>query len=162
MNIRPFRVLFLSRRDTARGPMAEAIMNQKGGGRFVAFSAGVQPGERLDGVAVRAMSRAGYDPGDLRPKSIETFAAGEPMDFVFTLSDTANGETMPQWPGQPVTAHWACEDPMLIEDDPVEAALVHARVLGGLERRIETFMQLPFQSLDRISLKSRLDAIGQS
>lgn len=162
MNIRPFRVLFLSRRATARGPIAEAIMNQRGGGRFVAFSAGVLPGDRVDAVAVRALTLAGYEPEGLRPKPVALFTKGEPMDFVFTLSDTARGELPPQWPGQPVTAHWTCDDPLLIENDPVGAALVHARMLGGLERRIEAFMQLPFQALDRISLKHQLDDLGRA
>jgi protein-tyrosine-phosphatase len=162
MTISPYRVLFLSRRDTARSIIAEAIMNQKAAGRFTAFSAGVAPGDKADPVALRALARAGYDPSDLKPRSYTVFAEDEPMDFVFTLSDTARGEPMPEWPGQPVTAHWACEDPLAVEQDSVEVALVYARMLGGLERRIETFMQLPFQSLDRISLKSQIDAIGKS
>jgi protein-tyrosine-phosphatase len=162
MSISPYRVLFLSQRDTARSIIAEAIMNQKGAGRFTAFSAGVAPGDKADPVALRALARAGYDPSDLKPQSYTVFAGDEPMDFVFTLSDTARGEPMPEWPGQPVTAHWACEDPLLVEEDPVEIALVYARMLGGLERRIETFMQLPFQSLDRISLTSHVDAIGKT
>ncbi len=162
MTISPYRVLFLSRRDTARSIMAEAIMNQKGAGRFTAFSAGVTPGDKADPVALRALALAGYDPSELKPQSYKVFADTEPMDFVFTLSDTARGEPMPEWPGQPVTAHWACDDPLLVEQDPVEIALVHARTLGGLERRIETFMQLPFQSLDRISLTHQVDAIGKA
>ena len=160
-SISPYRVLFLSRRDTARSIIAEAIMNQKGAGRFIAFSAGVAPGDKADPVALRALARAGYDASDLKPQSYKAFAKAEPMDFVFTLSDTARGEPMPEWPGQPVTAHWACEDPLRAEEDPVEIALVYARMLGGLERRIETFMQLPFQSLDRISLTHQVDAIGK-
>lgn len=162
MTISPYRVLFLSRRDTARSIIAEAIMTQKGAGRFVAFSAGVEPGDKADPVALRALVRAGYDPSDLKPKSYRTFAGEPPMDFVFTLSDTARGEPMPEWPGHPVTAHWACEDPLQAENDPVEIALVYARMLGGLERRIETFMQLPFQSLDRISLSHQIDVIGRT
>jgi len=161
MTIAPYRVLFLSRRDTARSIMAEAIMNEKGNGRFHAFSAGVEPGDKADPVALRALARAGYDPTALAPRSYKDFAEAEPMDFIFTLSDTAHGEPMPEWPGHPVTAHWGCEDPLAVEQDPVEIALVYARTLGGLERRIETFMQLPFKSLDRISLKAHVDEIGR-
>lgn len=162
MNIHPFRVLFLSRRDSARSVVAEAIMNHKGGGRFSAYSAGVTPAEHADPIALKALVRAGFPTEGLHPKSYAVFAQVEPMDFVFTLSDTARGEPMPEWPGHPVTAHWACDDPMLVEDDAIERALAHGRVLAGLERRIDAFMQLPFQSLDRISLKGRVDEIGAS
>jgi protein-tyrosine-phosphatase len=164
MDIRPMRVLFLSRRNTVRSLMAEAVMNQTGGGRFIGLSAGVLPAKGMDPLTVRTLEKARYDVEGLKPKTIEAFSEPDAaqLDFVFTLSDTARGETLPQWPGHPVSAHWQCDDPVLDDEDEIGKALGYGRVLAGLERRIQAFMQLPFQSLDRISLQGHVNAIGES
>jgi protein-tyrosine-phosphatase len=153
------RVLFLSRRDTARSLIAEAILNQKGAGRFKATSAGVEPPGQIEAGAVAALERAGYATSGLKPKHYSDIA-GEDLDFVFTLSDTARGEAPPQWPGHPISAHWQCPDPLAGDSDEVERAVAYNEILGGLERRIQAFMSLPFTALDRISLKARVDEIG--
>lgn len=164
MDVRPMRVLFLSRRNTVRSLMAEAIMNQTGGGRFIGLSAGVAPAGGIDPLTARVLVKARYSAEGLHSKTVDAFGGQDapPLDFVFTLSDTARGEPLPEWPGRPVSAHWQCDDPVLDEEDEVGRALAYGRTLAGLERRIQAFMHLPFQSLDRISLQSRVDEIGRS
>ena len=163
MEVRPMRVLFLSRRNTVRGLMAEAVMNQTGGGRFVGLSAGVEPAGGIEPLAARTLEKARYNADGLQSKTVKDFQGADsaPLDFVFTLSDTARGEALPEWPGHPVSAHWHCDDPVLGDDDEAGKALSYGRVLAGLERRIQAFMHLPFHSLDRISLQSQVDAIGE-
>jgi len=155
------RVLFLSRRDTARSPMAEVILNKKGAGRFEAVSAGVEPPGQIDPGALEVMNRGGYETADLRPKHVSELASTA-FDFVFTLSDTAKEEDLPQWPGQPISAHWHCPDPLASQGDAAERALAYAQILGGLERRIQAFVSLPMEALDRVSLQARVDSIGDS
>jgi protein-tyrosine-phosphatase len=156
------RVLFVSRRNTIRSLMAEAIMNQKGRGKFLASSAGVEPAAEVDPLTISALRQAGYDPKGLRPKLvIEVIGPGAPPhDFLFTLSDTARSEPLPEVPGQPVSAHWHCDDPVLIRDDDVGAPLIHGRVLALLERRIGLFMELPFERLGRASLQQAVEEIA--
>jgi hypothetical protein len=84
-----------------------------------------------------------------------------PLDFVFTLSDTAAGEAPPSWPGHPITAHWRCTDPEQF-DDPAEHRLALIRTRTELERRLRVFANLPVRSLDRMSLQAHVDALGQS
>jgi arsenate reductase (thioredoxin) len=45
---REYCVLFISRRNSARSLMAEAVVNRHGKGRFRAFSAGVEPAAEAD------------------------------------------------------------------------------------------------------------------
>src|ERR1044071_7588461 len=109
----PFRVLFLSQRNSARSMLAEAIANSVGRGQLEAFSAGVRPASRVDPIAAELLQHAGLPVPDHPPQHVREFSAPDspPLDFVFTLSDTAAGEAPPTWPGHPITAHWQCKDP---------------------------------------------------
>ena len=156
-----FNVLFLSQRNSARSIMAEAILNHFGKRRFLAFSAGLRPTEAVDALVYELLDHAKVPYVRSKPKHYLDFArdAFVPLDFVFTLSDTAAGEPMPVWPGQPVSAHWRAEDPDRYPDK-AERRLSLIRVRGGLERRLRVFLNLPFESFDRKSLQRQVDEIG--
>jgi protein-tyrosine-phosphatase len=159
----PYRVLFLSQRNSARSMMAEAITNSLGRGQFQAFSAGVRPADEVDPIASELLEHAGLSVPDHPPQHVREFSAPDspPLDFVFTLSDTAAGEAPPTWPGHPITAHWRCTDPGQF-DDPSERRLALIRARTELERRLRVFANLPVESLDRISLQAHVDALGHS
>jgi protein-tyrosine-phosphatase len=158
----PYRVLFLSQRNSARSIMAEALLNTIGRGRFLASSAGVRPASRVDPIVLELLEHARLPTAGLHPRHVSDFAhsASEPLDFVFTLSDTAAGEAPPQWPGQPITAHWRSTDPARIAD-PTERRLSLIRVRSELERRLRVFINLPLASLDRMSAQRHVDEIGK-
>jgi hypothetical protein len=82
------------------------------------------------------------------------------MDFVFTVCDTAAAEECPPWPGQPITGHWGLPDPVKATGTDAEKALVFAQTYAALRRRIAAFVELPFDTLNRMSLQARVDAIG--
>jgi arsenate reductase (thioredoxin) len=159
---RVFHILFLSRRNSARSLFAEAFLNKAGGGRFHGASAGVEPAERPEALTLDVLRVAGYPAEDLRPKHVSEFSgpAARDLDFVFTLCDFAAGEPLPEWPGQPVTAQWSSSDPVLVEGETWERRRAFARSLAELERRLRIFISLPLESLDRMSLKRHVDAIG--
>src|SRR5262249_13272254 len=105
---RPFAVLFLCTGNSARSLMAEAILNKLGARKFRAFSAGSQPKGAVHPETTALLRSLGYDTSGLRSKSWNEFASpgAPPLDFVFTVCDSAAGEACPLWPGQPMTAHW--------------------------------------------------------
>ena len=155
------RILFLSQRNSARSMMAEAIANSIGHGQFEAHSAGVRPTAKVDPIAVELLEHAGVPVPDHPPRHVREFSAPDspPLDFVFTLSDTAAGEAPPTWPGHPITAHWRCTDPAQF-DDPVERRAALIRTRSELERRLRVFSNLPVESLDRMSLQQHLNSLG--
>ena len=162
MSDKVFHVLFLSRRNSARSILAEAVLNKIGKGRFVAHGAAVESAAEIDPHVVELLRSKDLHVSSTRPRHYREFAqsGARSLDFVFTLSDTAHGEALPEWPGQPVTAHWSCPDPILATGPEWERKLAFERVLAELERRLAIFTNLPFASLDRKSLKHRVDEIG--
>lgn len=161
---RPWQVLFLCSGNRARSLMAEALLRDLGGGRFIAHSAGLHPGEAPHPTTLSILGRNGHDTRDLRSKSITEFQRPEApqMDFVFTVCDRAATEECAPWPGLPLTAHWGLPDPVAATGTAAEQALVFARTYGALRRRIAAFAELPLASLDRLALQSRLDALGEA
>ena len=157
-----FAVLFICSGNSARSIFAEALLRDLGGGRFHAFSAGTRPNTGLNPFALEVLKRNGHDVSDLRSKHISEFQKPDAitMDFVFTVCDTAAAEECPPWPGQPITGHWGLPDPVKATGTDAERALVFAQTYGALRRRIAAFVDLPFASLSRMSLQSRVDTIG--
>ena len=159
MTEHPFNILFLSNRNTTRGIFAEAVANRKGRGRFRAYSAGLKPAADLDPVAFDILRLSDYPTEGLHPKHWKEFAGPDapPLDFVFTLCDPDAGEPLPHWPGRPVTADWRYPDPEKLQGEDWERRKALSEILAGLERQFGAFMQLPFGSLDQMSLRKQLD-----
>lgn len=157
-----FDVLFICSGNSARSIFAEALLRDLGRGTFQAFSAGTRPGSELNPFALDVLKRNGHDITGLRSKHITEFQQPDSivMDFVFTVCDTAAAEECPPWPGQPITGHWGLPDPVKATGSDAEKALVFAQTYAALRRRIMAFVALPFDSLSRLSLQSRVDAIG--
>lgn len=157
-----FDVLFICSGNSARSIFAEALLRDLGKGKFQAFSAGFRPNTELNPFALEVLKRNDHAIDGLRSKHISEFQQpGAPvMDFVFTVCDTAAGEECPPWPGQPITGHWGLPDPVKATGTEGEKALVFAQTYAALRRRIAAFVELPFATLDRISLQARVDRIG--
>ncbi len=159
-----FNVLFICTGNSARSILAESILNQEGLGRFKAYSAGSYPTGQIHPMAADLLKLLSYPIDDLRSKSWSEFA--EPnaptLDFSFTVCDNAAGEVCPVWPGQPMTAHWGFQDPAAFEGPEVEHRALFLEVFKQIKFRISKFANLPMASLDRLSLQSRLNEIGQT
>jgi len=164
MSERIYNVLFLCTGNTARSILAESILRKDGRRNFRAFSAGSQPKGTVNPFAIKVLNRLDYPTGDLRSKSWEEFAQSDApvMDFVFTVCDNAAGESCPVWPGQPMTAHWGIEDPAAVEGTDIEKEAAFVAAFRYLKNRIAAFTSLPLQSIDKLSLGTKLRDIGRT
>lgn len=160
---RVYDVLFLCTGNSARSILAEALLERLGRGRFRAYSAGSMPKGEVNPYALQRLSVENFDVSKFRSKDWEEFARpGAPQfDFVITLCDKAALETCPVWPGQPMTAHWGLPDPAAVEGREAEKHAAFAATMRMLAARIGIFVNLPLKSLDKLSLRRRLDAIGR-
>ena len=159
-NIR--NVLFLCTGNSARSILAEAILNREGAGRWRAFSAGSHPKGAVHPTALKLLGELGFETEGYRSKSWDEFADphAPPLDFIITVCDNAAGEICPVWPGRPATAHWGVEDPAAVEGEGQFRAFSIAH--DALQRRIASFLAIPFDSIDEASLEARLRKIGQT
>lgn len=139
-------------------------MTRHGAGRFQGFSAGSAPGGQVHPLAIEVLQSENYDTSGLRSKSWDEFEApGAPkLDFVFTVCDNAANETCPVWPGQPVSAHWGLPDPSSVEGSDADKRSAFAQTYRVLYQRIGLFVNLPFDSLDQLTLKQRLNELGHT
>lgn len=159
-----YNALFLCTGNSARSILGEAIMNRLGAGRITAQSAGSHPKGAVHPYALDLLRQFNYKTESFRSKSWDEFAGKDAtnFDFVFTVCDQAAAETCPLWPGQPMTAHWGIPDPAAAEGTEAEKRAAFADAYGRLHNRIAIFVSLPLASIDRLSLKNRLDQIGQA
>lgn len=105
-------VLFLCTGNSARSPMAEALLRRRAEDAEVAVevtSAGSHPAARLHPNALRVLREDyGIDLGHRRPRSLET-VTGRRFDYVITLCDKVR--EVPRDHVSAVTTHWSLPDP---------------------------------------------------
>lgn len=162
MSARVFNTLFICTGNSARSIMAEAMLNNIGQGRFKAYSAGSSPSGEISPYALEIIDKNLLSSEGLRSKNWEEFARpnAPEMDFVLTVCDKAAGEVCPVWPGQPMTAHWGVEDPVLFVGSEEQKAKVFMDTYRVLHRRISLMISLPFDKLSALALQKELDQIG--
>ena len=121
-------------------------------GKFKAYSAGSHPKGQVHPYAIDLLKNLNHPTDDLRSKDWTEFAAAgvEPLDFVFTVCDSAANEVCPVWPGQPMTAQWGLPDPAAVVGSESEQRVAFADTYRMLSNRLEIFTSLPVDSLNRL------------
>jgi protein-tyrosine-phosphatase/DNA-binding transcriptional ArsR family regulator len=103
-------VLFVCTGNSARSPIAEALLRRRTAGKVTVTSAGSHPKAALHPGAVRVLGdEFGIDVTGQRPRHLDTVAARR-FDHVITLCDKVR-ETCPEFPHHPRRRHWSIPDP---------------------------------------------------
>jgi len=162
MQDKVYNVLFLCTGNSARSIMAEALVTTMGKGRFKGYSAGSHPGGTVNPFAIEQVANTGYPINALRSKSWDEFGTPDAphMDFIFTVCDNAAGETCPYWPGHPMSAHWGFEDPAAVIGTDEEKRAAFHRIFRQIMTRMNIFVSLPLQMLEKNAIEREIRAIG--
>lgn len=162
MSEKQYNILMLCTGNSARSILGEVLFNVMGKGKFKAYSAGSQPAGKVNPGAIELLQQQGHSIEGLRSKSWDEFSQPDApeFDFIFTVCDNAAGEACPLWLGKPATAHWGIPDPAHIEGDEARRA-AFKKAYAQLSRRIQLFMNLPIEKLDKLVLKEKLAEIGR-
>ena len=99
-------VLFVCIHNAGRSQMAAGFLRELGGGRVEVRSAGTQPGDRVNPVAVEAMAEIGIDISQNFPQRL-TDESVKASDYVITMGC---GDACPYFPGK-TYLDWPLNDP---------------------------------------------------
>jgi ArsR family transcriptional regulator, arsenate/arsenite/antimonite-responsive transcriptional repressor / arsenate reductase (thioredoxin) len=103
-------VLFVCTGNSARSPIAEALLRHRTGGGVDATSAGSNPKEQIHPDAVRVLrDDYGIDVGAQRTRHLDS-VSDRSFDHVVSLCDKAR-EVCPEFPDRPRLVHWSIPDP---------------------------------------------------
>ena len=134
------KVLFLCVHNSARSQMAEAFLNQFGGDRFEAESAGLEPG-KLNPFVVRAMAERGIDISSNDTKSVfDLFKAGRVYQVVVTVCSKEAAERCPIFPGLSEKLHWPFADPSALKGSDAEIMEGVRKVRDEIEAAVKNFI----------------------
>ena len=133
------RVLFLCTGNSARSQMAEALVNERAGGKVVAVSAGSHP-KPVHPNAVQVMRGYGLDLAGRRSKHLSRLT-GRRFHYIISLCDRVR-EVCPPFAGPPETIHWSIPDPAREGDSDIETYPAFERTAGELENRIGFLLEL--------------------
>ena len=106
----PLAVLFVCTGNSARSPIAEALLRRRTAGRVRATSAGTVPKPCLHPHTARVLrDEYGIDVSRQRPRHLNALT-GRRFDYLITLCDKAR-EVYPELPSHPGRVHWSIPDP---------------------------------------------------
>lgn len=134
------KVLFVCIHNSARSQMAEAFLNKLGGDKFVAESAGLEPGT-LNPLVVEVMNETGIDISKNETKSVfDLFKEGRLFSHVITVCDESSAESCPVFPGLVNRLHWSLKDPSGFKGTHEEKLVQTRTVRDEVRRKIEEFV----------------------
>jgi arsenate reductase len=122
-------VLFICVHNAGRSQMAAGFMRELSRGRVEVLSAGSEPKDQINPVAIDAMAEEGIDIAGNTPKILTVDAVKE-SDVVITMGC---GDTCPIFPGKRYE-DWELEDPAGKDLDVVR------RVRDDIKGRVETLL----------------------
>ena len=131
------KVIFISTGNSARSPMAEAMLRRHGRDRFEVVSAGVTP-RPIEPLAIDALARVGIDVTGVESKPVGMFL-GQRFDYVITLCDRAR-LVCPVFRHGRETLHWGLDDPNDVQGTEAERAAAFDRCLTEVTGRIHRFI----------------------
>ena len=133
----PHGVLFLCVQNSARSQMAEAWARKLLPPSIRVWSAGSQPAEKVNPMAVRVMQEVGVDMSSQRPKRISDVPLAD-VDTVITL---CSEEVCVGLPSDLKQEAWVLHDPAAATGSEPEVEAAFRRVRDELHDRIERLLK---------------------
>lgn len=128
-------VLFVCTGNSARSPIAEALLRHRAADSVTVASAGTRPRSGLHPTAVRILTdQFGIDITGRQPQHLDTLA-GRRFDQVITLCDRAR-EACPGFSHDPQRIHWSIPDPAAASHTEQESYRAFQHIAADIATRI--------------------------
>ncbi|PBC65759.1 ArsR family transcriptional regulator [Streptomyces sp. Tue6028] len=138
-------VLFLCTGNSARSPMAEAMLNHRAAGSVEVISAGSHPKSRLHPNAIRVLrDDFGTNIADQQPRHMNTVIKHR-FDHVISLCDKVR-EICPEFPERPRRVHWSISDPATAGDTDQAGYPAFKRTAADIDTRIRYLLPVLTQT----------------
>ena len=128
------RVLLLCTGNSCRSQMAEGWINHQLGDSWEACSAGTEPAERVNPLAIRAMNEVGIDISGGRPELVDRYL-DQHWDLVVTVCDSAR-ESCPVFPRPVDKLHGSFPDPAQAQGREDQRMAVFRHVRDAIRERL--------------------------
>lgn len=105
------KILFVCIHNSARSQIAEALINKFYSEKFIAESAGIEPG-KLNPLVVKSLRETGIDISNKSTRSVdEVLRSEKEFDYVITVCEKEAAEKCPVFPGKGIKLEWSFPDP---------------------------------------------------
>jgi arsenate reductase (thioredoxin) len=142
----PPLILILCTGNSCRSHLAEGILRQALGDRFIVASAGSKPAGYVHPLAIKVMAEIGIDISSHHSKHLDVFRTQE-VETVITVCGNAD-QACPIFPGQVNRHHWGFDDPAHASGTEDEQLTVFRRVREEIRR---VFMAYAAGRLDALN-----------
>jgi arsenate reductase len=133
-----YSVLFLCTGNSCRSQMAEALINARLGDTWTAYSAGTEPAEQVNPLALEALDEIGIQHQG-EAKSVNVYH-DHPFDLVVTVCDDA-AENCPVWLGRGQKVHLGFADPAKATGSHDEVMPVFRQTLADIAAHIPPLLE---------------------
>jgi protein-tyrosine-phosphatase/DNA-binding transcriptional ArsR family regulator len=135
------RLLFVCTGNSARSPIAEALLRHRTAGQVATVSAGSHPKPRLHPHTVRVLrEHFGIDIAGQRTRHLHALADRR-FDYVITLCDKAR-EVCPDLRGDPRRLHWSIPDPAAAGTNAQASYPAFTRTAAHIDTRVRHLLPL--------------------
>ena len=133
------RVLFLGTANAGRSLMAEALLRQRAGDRFEAYSAGLAP-TTVSPLTLQVLEEIGVPTDALHAKNVDEYLGKLHFGYVITVCDYAEQHCPTAFLSMGQRLHWSIQDPLKVQGNEEETVAAFRRTCGETDLIIQTWL----------------------
>jgi arsenate reductase (thioredoxin) len=133
-------VLFLCTGNSCRSQMAEALLRERSGGRFDAYSAGMEP-KGVHPLTIKVLDEIGIDTSKLRSKDVSEFLGKLPVHHLIVVCGNAEGTCPRVFPGMLDRQFWPFDDPPAAQGTEQERLAKFRELRNTIDKRIQQWLK---------------------
>ena len=133
------RVLFLGTANAGRSLMAEALLRQRAGDRFEAYSAGIVP-TTVSPLTLQVLEEIGVPTDTLHAKNVDDYLGKLHFGYVITVCDYAEQHCPTAFLSMGQRLHWSLEDPLKFRGSEEETISTFRRICRETDQTIQIWL----------------------